>query len=164
MSLKLPVVIRAEAPDKPEEINDFIKQLLSLINQHILLDKPVERNCKLVLIELITNAIKHAVGFNNIIEIHINEEPVLKIRKIDSGPNLKLDQLISGNEKALRNYSVQKQGNVFQFIFIDHRLEEELNSFPEHFGLEIITKVAENFTYEYDVTSKLNVFTVVICV
>lgn len=161
MAIQLPVIIQAEAPDKPEEIDAFVKQVLLLVNNNIVLNKPVERNCKLVLIELITNAIKHVKGYQNIIEIHI-ENNILKIRKIDKGPGLSIEKLKKDNS-YIRNYIISEEDNcTLIFVDKDNRIENDVILFPENFGFEIITKASQYFSYSYDETNKSNIFTAII--
>ena len=159
MSLKSPVIIKATAPQRPEEINDFVKELLTLIKNNISLDNLTERNCKVVLVELITNAIKHA-KVESTLEVYLDDS-LIKISKIDFGPKFEREDVI--NSTVTNNYEVERiNEKTIVFKHREHRANKDLKSVPENFGFEIIAKACKSLTYIYDPDKKENIFTAVI--
>lgn len=162
MGLRLPIIIKTLAPQKPEEINDFILALLSVIKNNISLDKVTEQNCKLVVVELITNAIKHVKGYENILEVCL-DYPLIKISKIDNGPRFQLVEEALNKKKCTNNYwtEIVEDGTIL-FKDQDIRIKEDLDSFPENYGFEIITKASQFFSYKYNADKTENIFTAII--
>ena len=126
---------------------------------------------KFILTELLTNAIKHA----NTHEVKLNieiEDKLVKFEKQDFGnplvlPQIKHEQfndaLIITADVMHTLYAVEKEGiayfycheNAVPSIGTEH-------DFPEHFGLLIITKAADEFSYHYDSANNINTFTATI--
>lgn len=128
---------------------------------------------KFILTELLTNAIKHA----NTHEVKLNieiEDGLVKFEKQDHGnplilPKVKDHQfenaIIVTADVMHTLYAVEKDGVAYFYChentapFIDTE-----NDFPEHFGLLIITKAADEFSYQYNTENNLNTFTATISI
>lgn len=170
MGLKLPVIIRAEIPESPEEINNFIKQLIELVKQYVSLKTSVERNYKLILVELITNTIKHVKkGEGSNLELYF-DDPRIEIIKTDKSYTLVFDNMTMPFNSFNKHLTVFLSGNKHDILVLDYykfqfleRQQQELNSLetlPEHYGLKIITAASEKFIYEYKPSTKENIFSV----
>lgn len=123
---------------------------------------------KFILTELLTNAIKHA----NTHEVKLNieiKDSVVKFEKQDYGnplilPQVKNDQfenaIIVTADIMHILYAVEKEGVAYFYCHENTvpSIDTE-NDFPEHFGLLIITKAADDFSYRYDSETNLNTFT-----
>ncbi len=128
---------------------------------------------KFILTELLTNAIKHA----NTHEVKLNieiKDGMVKFEKKDHGnplilPEVKNDQfenaIIVTADVMHTLYAVEKDGVAYFYChentvpFIDTE-----NDFPEHFGLLIITKATDEFSYHYDSETNLNTFTATVSI
>lgn len=128
---------------------------------------------KFILTELLTNAIKHA----NTHEVKLNieiKDGVVKFEKQDHGsplilPKVKNDQfenaIIVTADVMHTLYAVEKDGVAYFYChentvpFIDTETD-----FPEHFGLLIITKAADEFSYQYNSETNLNTFTATVSI
>ncbi|MDB5014409.1 MAG: hypothetical protein JWQ25_2611 [Daejeonella sp.] len=131
---------------------------------------------KLILTELVTNAIKHAHTneFKLIVGI---ESDLVKLTRIENGNPFSLfsegralewplsSNFIGKNVMILKD----KMSNMFAVINdyynIEFKLEEYskdddivIDTLLEHFGLIIITKLSDKFNYSYDPANHLNIF------
>ncbi|QEK51229.1 hypothetical protein FYC62_05740 [Pedobacter aquae] len=157
MSLALPIIIQAEAPQKPEDINSFIKAFVELLTQHIQPNAKLLSNIKLILIEYCTNAIKHVTDEVNIIQAEL-DKPILRLKKIDKAPKFKIGDLILSHDILLNYAFIELHRDSFQFILRDDKQQENINLIPEHFGFEIVIRASEEFIYQYNKEDKTNVF------
>lgn len=141
----------------------------------------VLKKAKWVLTELVTNAYKHSGQPDMDISIYFGEEN-LRIVKYDYGRPLSL-QLIDGStmcwplEETARDSRchifednlnalgahIDAEGRATFFIEPKTASQQELREdMNEHFGLIIIARACEQFTYQYEAVSGKNVFTSVI--
>jgi hypothetical protein len=157
-----PITVKLEVPNDPEKIFENTKHILSNILEHVSLEVGYQRRIKLILIELITNSIKHSPEAFTSIQLVI-DEPHLSIQKIEKGikiafsdcsPQLPFENVrntlnISFSESNRHN--IQPLGEYkFKFLKPKHEEKPDINQIPEHFGLYIITLAADSFVYEYD--------------
>ncbi len=167
----LPIVIDLQIPKDPDEISGYIRTVMQLLAQHTHLDIGLERRIKLILIELITNSIKHSSDSSGIIKLTISQ-PNITIQKVDKGLHIKFTtQSLPFEEidKTLKvSFSAQNSHQIkildkYKFQFLDPFKEElTLDYLPEHFGLYIITLASDCFIYQYDPELKENNFTVLL--
>ncbi|WP_221391802.1 anti-sigma regulatory factor [Dyadobacter sp. NIV53] len=134
---------------------------------------------KWILIELLTNAVKHSGAERCELKITIKDKKLI-IEKEDYGPPLTITDFDSGkkiswplNQDESVNFQVYHNGsdslrikcigNNEAIFFIDQLENQEmpglLADISEHFGLLIITKASDGFKYEFDQDSKINRFT-----
>ncbi|WP_304063561.1 hypothetical protein [Pedobacter glucosidilyticus] len=158
MSLTLPLIIQSEAPQKPEEIYDFVISFTDLLCKHIkFLKEKVLANIKLILIEYCTNALKHVANEVNIIQAEFDNQ-ILQLKKIDKAPKFKMGNLILSQD-ILRNYSfIEIDAHSFQFVLKHEYQQNEVILIPEHFGFEIVIRASKKFTYTYQDDTKENIF------
>ena len=133
---------------------------------------------KLVLVELLTNSLKHSGGEKTTIEVATKGDQIT-IKKTDSGNGLAircngnlLEWPLPGKHHANRVLTVYTDANVIlkakltnncclQF-FIEETEQTgplDINALTEHFGLMIITRACQTFVYEFDIDSCTNNFT-----
>lgn len=172
-------------PNTPYFIPGSLKGVMDYI-EGCLADHPgcemLVGKAKWIIIELLTNAAKHS-GMNEIsMDIAINENELI-IEKTDNGNPLRLPVqnttaqlvwplkkipvgIINIHEDDMHTLygQIDESGNV---IFFAEVKNEAANRFPieniaEHFGLLIITKSADNFTYQYDEKKRINSFKCII--
>lgn len=158
----LPITIDLEIPNDAERIYECTKSVLASIQEHVALDLGFQRRVKMIVIELITNSIKHATEQITHIQLTI-DHPSLSIQKIEKGlkiefsaasPQLPFQDL---NKTLNVSFSDVKTHNIqpiteYMFQFLKPQLDDELSidHIPEHFGLYIITMASDSFTYQYD--------------
>jgi len=127
-------------------------------------------NAKVVLTELLTNSIKHSGSSDTLITIEARNSSLL-ITKTDTGNPLSLiDNDLSSTKKPITNdilhtlYAVSERNDHLHFVCEENKMEDILaiDDIVEHFGLLIITKAADNFTYSYDHSTKSNIFKVIL--
>lgn len=131
---------------------------------------------KLILTELVTNAIKHA--HTNEFKLIVAIEPdLVKLTRVDNGNPFSLFSEGRALEWPLATGYIgkpvmilkDKMSNMFAVINdyynIEFKLEEYseddevvIDTLLEHFGLIIITKLSDKFNYSYDPNNHLNIF------
>ena len=168
---KLPIVIDVEIPNNPDKIYDYTKHILELILGHIDLDLSHQRRIKLIVVELITNSIKHANEHPTQIQLII-DHPQLSILKLDKGlqiefsspqqiPFENIEQTLKISFSESNNHEIQPLDEYrFRFLNPIHDSELSLDKMPEHFGFYIITLASDSFIYQYDPEIKENRFIV----
>jgi two-component sensor histidine kinase len=128
---------------------------------------------KVIIAELLNNALKHAGNTKTSFHIFIDNKNI-RIEKADFGNRFNpgtLTTLTADNKGLKVQLSSDALHRLYAFIETETQIrffcEEnensnmpDINAINEHFGLLIITKSADDFTYQYDQTSGLNTFTV----
>jgi anti-sigma regulatory factor (Ser/Thr protein kinase) len=168
-------------PNTPYFISGSLTGVLDYIQEcftdHPACDALVSK-AKWVIIELLTNAIKHSGMIEVAIEITTNENELI-IEKTDDGNPLRLPvqdtqaQLVwplknipSGTISVYEDDMHMLYGRIesdCSVTFFAEAKNQEATSFPienvaEHFGLLIITKSTDSFTYSYDEKTRTNSF------
>lgn len=167
-----PITLNLVIPNDPKMIYEYTKNLLGSVLEHVDLDLGYQRRIKLIIIELLTNSIKHSKEATTVIQLVITQ-PHLSIHKIEKGlkiefssnsPQIPFEDVentlnISFSESNTHN--IQPLG-AYKFKFLKPAAEEELDitHMPEHFGLYIITLAADSFVYQYDPDLGENTYTV----
>lgn len=128
---------------------------------------------EMVVVELLTNALKHVKDADSHIRVYMDDD-WLSIEKTDFGARFNHNNFTDifnhpVGYKILLNfdelhsiYAVLEKDEHVRFIceVRKNRNKIDLNYVEEHFGLIIISKSAEEFTYNYDSASGLNRFNV----
>ena len=170
MSDTSPIKIGLKIPNDPDEIQSYTLEVVNTISRHVSLTPKVQRKIKLILVELVTNSIKHSKDPDALIMLTINH-PQLTIEKVDVGLQIRfasaeqipfkdVDQTarISFSEKNSYDIKIMDQ---YRFKFIDTFKDHmDINHMPEHFGLYIITVASDGFEYQHNPESKENIFIV----
>jgi hypothetical protein len=128
---------------------------------------------EVIIIELLTNGIKHAGTIETFLDVTINDDSI-HIEKKDFGNRFHPGNITSllvydpGYKELLTKdglhsmYAVVESENQIRFVCeeADDDTPLDVSAIMEHFGLLIITKSSDTFTYHYDIDSGLNTFTV----
>jgi len=170
MKQSTPIKIGLKIPENPDDIQEYTKEVIHTLSRHVTLTEDNRRRIKLILIELVTNSIKHSEDPDAEIRLTINH-PQLTIEKVDVGLQIKFrsDEQIPFEEinKTIKvdftrfNSLNIKILNPYRFRFLDGYKENmDIEHLPEHFGFYIITRASDNFEYHHDPRSKENTFIV----
>ncbi|MBB5394713.1 HAMP domain-containing histidine kinase [Mucilaginibacter sp. AK015] len=136
---------------------------------------------KLVLVEMLTNSLKHSGGGETIIEVAVTGAQIA-IKKIDTGNGLTIssnqnlmvwplpgkhygNKVITVYTDASAILNARLTNNCRLQFFIEEVTETgplDINTLTEHFGLMIITRACDTFTYEFDIDTCTNNFTAII--
>jgi len=155
--------------DSLQEIRVFINEFLPKNTANEELGFKVE----IVITELLTNALKHVKDAETYIRIYLDNN-YLTIEKTDFGsqfnPNNFADifKQAPGYKKLLTYdelhsiYAIVEMNDTVRFTCEQNNEKKkiDINGINEHFGMIIISRAAEAFTYHYDTSSGLNRFTV----
>ncbi len=165
-----PIKIGLKIPKDPDEIQEYTLEVINTLSKHVPLSENVRRKIKLILVELVTNSIKHSTDPEALIRLTINH-PELTIEKVDIGLQIKFrgaeqipfdeaDKTIKVHFNELNSLDI-KILDPYRFKFIDAFKENmNIDHMPEHFGLYIITMASDNFEYQHDPESQENTFIV----
>lgn len=139
-------------------------------------------NCKQILIELLTNAVKHSHADTTIISVCINGRAI-EITKSDKGRKFYLNNYTSWPPLTWpleRKYIGEKIkiyeddiSNLYAVIKSENRIVFDIEEYPinkvnsnsnllEHYGLLIMAKFSNEFFYLYNPENNLNQFTTII--
>ena len=167
MENAFPIILELQTPQSADKILSFTKTVLSRINEHKELSTEQQRRIKLILIELVTNSIKHSEDGTSQIKLVI-DHPSLTIQKSEKGLQIEFS---SGSQqipfpeidKRLKiSFSEQNKHHIqtldkYKFRFLNPYLEGlTIEHMPEHFGFYIITMASDSFIYQYDPEVKEN--------
>ncbi|MEJ2880826.1 hypothetical protein [Pedobacter sp. GR22-6] len=167
MTNAFPIILELETPQSVDEIYSFTKSVLKAVNEHKELSMDQQRRIKLILIELVTNSIKHSEDGTSQIKLVI-DHPSLTIQKFEKGLQIEFSsgsQQIPFEEidKRLKiSFSEENRHHIqtldkYKFKFLNPYLEGlNIEHMPEHFGFYIITMASDSFIYQYDPESKEN--------
>ncbi|MBD3749162.1 MAG: hypothetical protein IE931_06690 [Sphingobacteriales bacterium] len=177
--LQKPGSITLPIPIKIVEYKHFIDECCAFINDidSFCNDYSKSAKFKLVIMELLTNAVKHSKTVSYLEIIKTDDQLIIK--KIDGGNKFAFKDIFS-NEiiqfpmphfthgkkiTALlgNNYKlplVVKSGNKVEFLEPFEVDYSEMN-IPENFGLLIIKQCSDYFYYYFDENKKQNVFEVI---
>ncbi|MGV8879795.1 MAG: hypothetical protein ACOH2A_12265 [Sphingobacteriaceae bacterium] len=148
------------------------------IADHLTLNKDGEGilfRCRLILSELITNAIKHSLVDNIIMEITV--DPLfVEISRYDRGKRFFLvlenqseyyplndayagQQIMVFKDKMYNLVAVVKNPFLIDFKLQEYMEEKhDIKDTLEHFGLIILTKSSSRFSYRFDPDTFTNIF------
>ena len=130
--------------------------------------------CKVIITELLTNAIKHGGQGDTLFTIETGEQSLI-IQKTDQGSPLYLVNTHShsatdgeANKKLISAdplnslYAAWEDENSIVFSCEESSIDDFLSveHVMEHFGILIITRSSDEFTYTHDKESNSNIFKV----
>lgn len=162
-----PITIDIEIPKDADKIYEYVSEMLHAILQHTALTISNQRKIKLILIELLTNSIKHSDEDATQIQLII-DHPQVSIHKLEKGLQIEFSAAqkipFDDIEKSLRisfskenNHEIQPLDQYkFKFLNPIRANELSLDHLPEHFGFYIITLASDSFIYQYDPELKEN--------
>ncbi|WP_183572752.1 hypothetical protein HDF18_05485 [Mucilaginibacter sp. X5P1] len=150
-----------------KQILEYIKSALpAIVNTDDTLFK-----VKIIITELLTNALKHSHSKSTIIDVKITNK-ILTITKTNySDPlvliaktNVTRDRVAITKDMLHTLYAKSTAKDQVQFLCEENNIDEtsSINDIIEHFGLLIITKAADIFVYTYDHHLGSNTFVVTI--
>jgi hypothetical protein len=163
--------IAIKIPNRAEDILDYVNHVVQALDEQVPLSIPVKRNVKLILVELVTNSIKHSNDDEALIRVSF-DHPTLTIQKVDKGLQIQFAShsqqipFVDINKTIQVSFSEKKKQHIkvmdqYQFEFLDAYKEGlDINAMPEHFGLYIITLASDRFVYQHDPALKENRFIV----
>lgn len=133
--------------------------------------------CKHVLIELLTNGVKHSDISTSVVRIVLDKEKI-EISKYDNGKSFSLKEypqwplvMLPAGEKVLIHKddafalgAVVHSENMISFEVEEYpdKIFSPASNFLEHYGLIIITKSSASFSYHYKCSDYTNHFKSVI--
>ena len=163
-----------------EQISPFLKQATLFLTEHIP-HKTQQLNFKVkaIITELLTNSIKHAGKAQTRVSLIVDGDNFL-ITKTDTGAPFAIKQsdaaapkwqwpLTGYTSKPFKIYTDHLNGLFaritspcsLHFFTEDYEPgENEINGLTEHYGLMIICRAADSFTYEFNSHTHENIFTV----
>lgn len=158
-----------------DEMYPLMTDAIAYLEEHTSLDDVTASKVRMVLVELLTNAIKHSGNKGTDIGIELCKDRII-ITKTDEGYPLNifadgvdLNWPLPGIHHGGRIINVYGDGNlllkgllegncVVKFFVKEGSVEENINNLPEHFGLMIMAQVSDSFTYEFDINNCSNKF------
>lgn len=167
MENSIPIIIEVVTPQSADEIYSFTQSVLSKILEHKSIDVEHQRKIKLILVELVTNSIKHSHDPGSQIRLVI-DHPSLSIQKFEKGlqiefsshcqqiPFEEIDKTLKVSFSEQNNHHIQTL-DKYKFRFLNPHVEGfTIDHMPEHFGFYIITLASDSFIYQYDPDVKEN--------
>ena len=171
-------LLSIQFPNKAEAIPETIQTCLEAIDTEQNTPYPgnLLSRIKWVLAELLTNGTKHSGKSESYIGIYKKNNRII-IEKMDSGKTLTFDSTVISwpplNNQIGNTYEIYhngmdvlkiqiQQANQASF-YVEETPETHMPKLlcytSEHFGLLIITKSCDAFTYEFEENAHLNIFT-----
>ncbi|MEO3406867.1 hypothetical protein AAFN85_23325 [Mucilaginibacter sp. CAU 1740] len=160
------------------QITDYIKSIAARF-----IDDDLSFRIRTILIELLTNSLKHHSDHVTHIEVSLKNNQLL-LKKLDKGLPLQIKtrhdllkwplpvELLDKSEIAVYGDDFGtlkgrlKSSNKLEFYTEDIDLQyvdrEVINGLNEHYGLMIITRASDMFNYEYKPETGANNFTSII--
>ncbi|EOR96066.1 hypothetical protein ADIARSV_0710 [Arcticibacter svalbardensis MN12-7] len=167
--------------NKSAEIFPLMNEIVSYIKDYVPALSNIERLIPYqhVLVELLTNAVKHAGADSSLFSIEITEKEVTII-KTDNGNSFYLNKCGSfplhvsfeGQQVEIRKdalyclYGIIHSAHSLVFKVVEYPLyfKEEVTSLYEHYGLLILIKSSNHVSYRIDPETGLNHFIVTIII
>jgi len=166
MNNSFPIILELETPQHPDEIFSFTKMVLAKILNYKILNIAHQQKIKMILVELITNSIKHSADHSSQIKLVI-DKPSLSIQKFEKGlqiefsasqqiPFEEIDKILKISFSEENMHHIQPLDS-YRFKFLNpHKEGFDIEHMPEHFGFYIITIASDSFIYQYDPEAKEN--------
>lgn len=163
-------------PNKREAMIESLQEIRGFINEFLPAHAATEDlnfKVEIVITELLTNALKHVKNTESCMRIHLDDN-YLSIEKTDFGTQFNPDnfaeifkqqpgyKILLSYDELHSVYAVLEMNDTVRFICEQKRNRNriDINGVAEHFGMIIISRAAEAFTYHYDTASGLNKFNV----
>jgi anti-sigma regulatory factor (Ser/Thr protein kinase) len=161
----------------------LVMDIVAYIQQYTKVSEATTAKLKMILVELLTNALKHAGQSTTTIKVELTGNKVI-IQKTDTGNGLAIrfgDSLLewplpgvhhAGHTITVYNDSnavlkAKLQDNCTLQFFIEETEGTgpvDINTLAEHFGLMIITRSCDVFHYHFEIDTCSNNFIVSITV
>jgi anti-sigma regulatory factor (Ser/Thr protein kinase) len=152
---------------------------IEYVRQNLQIDESTEFKLKMILVELLTNSLKHSGQDNTVLKVGTAGNKI-SIRKTDTGNGLAVrcgenllewplpgrhhtDEIITIYSDSSAILKAKLHNNCCLRFFIEDTEETDpvnISSLAEHFGLMIITRACDTFDYEFDINTCTNCFTV----
>lgn len=157
----------------------MLNEMVSAIGQYAQGSLPAYKisACKQVIIELLTNGVKHSGVNSSVLTVEFNASSVV-ISKSDRGNAFRLnereewpligykkgDRIVIYNCDFYSLIAVVRSENMLHFEAEEYQVEKVHSSslIPEHYGLLILTKFASVLSYKYDSNIRTNTFSAMI--
>jgi anti-sigma regulatory factor (Ser/Thr protein kinase) len=169
--------------NKADGLYTLVTDVIEYLQQHAEISESTQAKLKMILVELLTNALKHANQSNTILKVELAGDRII-IQKTDTGNGMAIhngDDLLewplpgihhAGNIITIYNDSntllkAKLQDNCNLQFFVEETEEADpidINSLAEHFGLMIITRSCDVFMYNFDINTCTNNFIVTMAV
>lgn len=169
--------------NQADDLYPLVIEITTHIQQHAKVNETTQAKLKMILVELLTNALKHARQSITTIKVELTGNGIV-IQKTDTGNGLAIQCgnnllewplpgvhhtgtviTIYGDSNAV--LKVKLHDNCDLQFFIEETPVGgpiDINSLAEHFGLMIITRAADTFTYHFDIDTCSNNFVVSVTV
>jgi len=164
----------------------LLNEIITYLKNHLASEQYAFKisNCKQILIELLTNAVKHSNADTTTIHVALTGQSI-ELTKSDKGRKFYLNNYTSWPPLTWpleQKYIGEKLkiyqddiSNLFATIQTENRIIFEIEEYPitqvtsnsnllEHYGLLIMAKFSNEFFYLYNEEQNLNQFTTVIYV
>lgn len=162
----------------------LLNEIISFLKIHLPSDYYAFKisNCKQILIELLTNAVKHSNADSTIIHVKLNGK-LIEITKTDKGRKFYLNNYTSWPPLSwpLESKYIGEKikiyeddiSNLYATIKNENRIVFDIEEYPiskvnsssnllEHYGLLIMAKFSNEFFYLYNPENNTNQFTTII--
>ncbi|PJJ84965.1 ATP-binding protein [Mucilaginibacter auburnensis] len=163
-------------PNTQQGMVNSLKEIRGFINDFLpehAASEDLNYKVEIVITELITNALKHVKNADSFIRIYLDNN-YLTIEKTDFGAQFNPNgfanifkqqpgyKILLSYDELHSLYAYLESNNVVRFVCEAKRNRNkiDINGVGEHFGMVIISRSAESFTYHYDAASGLNRFNV----
>ncbi len=166
--------------NRTEGIYPLLNKIIPEIEQHTRVYGRNDRTlslCKHLLIELLTNGVKHSDADTSLIVILLDEKEI-EVSKYDDGkpfvlkdyPGWPLNSIHKGKKLLIHKddffalYARIESENMISFEFEEYPIGtlNVTTNLAEHYGLLIITKASNSFSYRYSNGGMINHFKAVI--
>ncbi|MBD1391963.1 hypothetical protein [Mucilaginibacter glaciei] len=169
--------------NRADDLYPLLTTIISFIVGEIEVTDDIEFKLKVILMELLTNSLKHSGTEEAAIEVALNANGFV-ITKCDSGKPLQFNSdagelALSVNQSYLENNVFDIYGDTtcslkgrvnsahgISFFVVDNDEpaggEEFKKQLVEHYGLIIIAKAADKFEYRFDRNKNVNKFIITI--
>jgi hypothetical protein len=162
----------------------LLNEIISFLKIHLPSEQYAFKisNCKQILIELLTNAVKHSNADSTLLHVNISDKSI-EITKTDKGRKFYLNNYTSWPPLSWpleRKYIGERIkiyeddiSNLYAIIQSENRIVFDVEEYPinkvnsssnllEHYGLLIMAKFSNEFFYLYNPDNNTNQFTTII--
>jgi len=161
------------------DIYHLLTDIIDYIERSGSVEEHTISKLKMVLVELLTNSLKHSGGDKSIMLITLSPDEIT-IRKTDTGNALAIkqedgrlqwplspQQEFAAEIEVYRDLSCTLKARLNGACRVQFFIEEfeayqmpDLSKLTEHFGFMILARACNSFEYEFDITNGTNNFTV----
>lgn len=164
----------------PDQVHPTWQAAAEFVQQHVpLANSSLIFKSKVIITEFLTNSIKHSGHGPSQLSLTVNPEQLI-IRKTDAGApfsahveeNIKWEwPLTTIPHHPIKLYADALNGvfatvnspHSLHFYTEDYKTDEDTpTDISEHYGLMMICRACDNFTYHFDAVTRHNIFTAII--